>query len=77
MCCCFPIPFYTAGVFALVVGGLLWKKATKEGAFAGLAGGLLFVVLGMNGFSIFGIPSDIMSCLFSVIIFRSSFIIHL
>lgn len=60
---------YTAGVFAPVVGGLLWKKATKEGAFAGLAGGLLFVVLGMNGFSVFGVPSDIMSCFFSVIIF--------
>lgn len=60
---------YTAGVFAPVVGGLLWKKATKEGAYAGLIGGLAFVILGMNGFSVFGIPSDITSCLFSVIIF--------
>ena len=34
-----------------------------------MAGGLLFVVLGMNGFSVFGVPSDIMSCFFSVIIF--------
>lgn len=60
---------YTAGVFAPVVGGLLWKKATKEGAFAGLFGGLLFVVLGVSGFAVFGIPSDITSCFFSVAIF--------
>ena len=60
---------YTAGVFAPVVGGLLWKKATKEGAFAGLFGGLFFVILGMNGFAVMGIPSDIMSCFFSVFVF--------
>ncbi len=60
---------YTAGVFAPVVGGLLWKGATKAGAFAGLIGGLVFAFLGMNGFSVLGIPSDILSCLFSVIFF--------
>ena len=60
---------YTAGVFAPVVGGLLWKKATKQGAFAGLFGGLFFVILGMTGFSVMGIPSDIISCFFSIIIF--------
>lgn len=54
---------FTAGVFSPVVAGLLWKKATKIGAFAGLFSGLAFVALGWSGFSFFGIPSDIASSL--------------
>ena len=42
---------FTAGVFSPVVAGLLWKKATKIGAFAGLFSGLAFVALGWSGFS--------------------------
>ena len=57
---------FTAGVFSPVVAGLLWKKATKIGAFAGLFSGLAFVVLGWSGFSFFGIPSDIASSLLSL-----------
>lgn len=57
---------FTAGVFSPVVAGLLWKKATKAGAFAGLFSGLAFVVLGWSGFSFFGIPSDIASSLLSL-----------
>lgn len=59
---------FTAGVFSPVVAGLLWKKATKAGAFAGLFSGLLFVVMGWCGFSFFGIPSDIASSLLSLIV---------
>lgn len=59
---------FTAGVFAPVVAGLLWKKATKAGAFAGLFSGLAFVFLGWGGFSFFGIPSDIASSLLSVVV---------
>lgn len=59
---------FTAGVFAPVVCGLLWKKATRQGAFAGLLGGLLFVALGWNGVSFLGIPVDIASSLLSVVI---------
>ncbi len=59
---------FTAGVFAPVVAGLLWKKATKAGAFAGLFSGLAFVFLGWSGFSFFGIPSDIASSLLSVVV---------
>ena len=57
---------FTAGVFSPVVAGLLWKKATKIGAFAGLFSGLAFVALGWSGFSFFGIPSDIASSLLSL-----------
>ena len=59
---------FTAGVFAPVVCGLMWKKATKAGAYAGLISGLVFVALGWSGFSFFGIPSDIASSLLSVIV---------
>lgn len=59
---------FTAGVFSPVVAGLLWKKATKIGAFAGLFSGLAFVALGWGGFSFFGIPSDIASSLLSLVV---------
>lgn len=59
---------FTAGVFSPVVCGLLWKKATKEGAYAGLISGLVFVAMGWSGFSFFGIPSDIASSLLSVVV---------
>lgn len=59
---------FTAGVFAPVVAGLLWKKATKAGAFAGLFSGLAFVALGWSGFSFFGIPSDIASSLLALVV---------
>jgi SSS family solute:Na+ symporter len=59
---------FTAGVFAPVVVGLLWKKATKAGAFAGLISGLGFVVLGNLGVSLFGIPTDIASSLLAVVV---------
>lgn len=59
---------FTAGVFSPVVAGLLWKKATKIGAFAGLFSGLAFVALGWSGFSFFGLPSDIASSLLSLVV---------
>lgn len=59
---------FTAGVFAPVVCGLLWKKATRQGAFAGLLGGLFFVALGWHGVSFLGIPVDIASSLLSVVL---------
>lgn len=59
---------FTAGVFAPVAVGLMWKKATKAGAFAGLFSGLFFVALGWCGVSFFGIPTDIASSLLSVVV---------
>ena len=59
---------FTAGVFSPVVAGLLWKKATKAGAFAGLFSGLIFVALGWSGVSFFGIPTDIASSLLSLLV---------
>lgn len=59
---------FTAGVFSPVVAGLMWKKATKAGAFAGLISGLVFVAMGWAGVSFFGIPTDIASSLLSVVV---------
>ena len=59
---------FTAGVFSPVVCGLLWKKATRAGAYAGLFSGLLFVILGWSGVSFLGIPIDIASSLLSVLV---------
>ena len=40
---------YTAGVFVPVVLGLLWKRATKEGALAGMIAGSIVAILGVTG----------------------------
>lgn len=40
---------YTSGVFVPLILGLYWKRATKEGALAGMAAGSLVAVLGAAG----------------------------
>ncbi|WP_088885144.1 sodium:solute symporter family protein [Thermococcus gorgonarius] len=40
---------YTSGVFVPLVLGLYWKRATKEGALAGMLAGSLVAVLGAAG----------------------------
>jgi len=40
---------YTAGVFIPLVLGLLWKRATKEGALAGMISGTIVAILGITG----------------------------
>ncbi|AMQ19498.1 sodium transporter [Thermococcus peptonophilus] len=40
---------YTSGVFVPLVLGLYWKRATKEGALAGMVAGSLVAVLGAAG----------------------------
>ncbi len=40
---------YTSGVFIPLVLGIYWKRATKEGALAGMAAGSLTAVLGITG----------------------------
>ena len=40
---------YTAGVFIPVVLGLLWKRATREGALAGMIAGSAVAILGITG----------------------------
>lgn len=40
---------YTSGVFVPLVLGIYWRRATKEGALAGMAAGSLTAVLGVTG----------------------------
>ncbi|ASJ07668.1 sodium transporter [Thermococcus pacificus] len=40
---------YTSGVFVPLVLGLYWKRATKEGALAGMVAGSLVAILGAAG----------------------------
>ncbi len=46
---------YTSGVFVPLVLGLLWKRATKEGAVAGMIAGFIASLAGIMGF----IPAEI------------------
>lgn len=46
--------FMNAGALVMVVGGLFWKKGTKEGAIASAIAGMLFV--GLNRFGIVTLP---------------------
>lgn len=40
---------YTSGVFVPLILGLYWKRATKEGALAGIVAGSLVSILGISG----------------------------
>lgn len=61
---------YTAGVFIPVIGGVIWKRATKEGALAGLIAGAVLAIIGIIGsLDIAGIPVEIYSALVSLILF--------
>ena len=46
--------FMNAGALVMVIGGLYWKKATKEGAIASAIVGMLFV--GLNRWGIVSLP---------------------
>ncbi|MGB4096275.1 MAG: sodium:solute symporter family protein, partial [Acetomicrobium sp.] len=61
---------YTAGVFVPVIGGFLWKGATKEGALASLIIGSILALWGIiGGVSLFGAPVEIFAALISLIVF--------
>jgi len=46
---------YTSGVFVPLVLGLVWKRATKEGAVAGMIAGFIASLMGIMGY----IPAEI------------------
>jgi SSS family solute:Na+ symporter len=61
---------YTAGVFVPVIGGVLWKSATRAGALASLLGGSIVALWGiLTKADIFGAPAEIYAALISLVIF--------
>lgn len=60
---------YTSGVFIPVVGGFLWKGATKQGAMSALIVGTVIAVSSIAGISFFGIPTEIFSGMVCLIVF--------
>lgn len=66
--CVHSYTLYTAGAFCPIVLGVLWKKATKEGAFAGLFVGVILAVAGISGFSLAGIPTILLGGISSLVV---------
>jgi len=63
---------YTAGILVPVLGGVLWKGATKTGALAAIAAGSTVALIGMTtGLEIAGIPTEVYSALVSAVVFVS------
>ncbi len=61
---------YTAGVFVPVMGGVLWPRATREGALAGMIGGSLTALAGiLSGVDLGGVPTEIYAALVSAVLF--------
>ena len=61
---------YSAGVFIPVIGGVLWKSATKQGALASLIVGSIVALLGiLTKANIFGAPAEIYAALVSLAVF--------
>ena len=66
--CFYAYYIYTSGVFCPIVFGVFWKKATKQGAIAGLlAGGLFMMYALLTGFSVAGIGGELLSGIVSAI----------
>lgn len=61
---------YSAGVFVPVMGGVIWKSATREGALASLIIGSIVALWGiLTKANIFGAPVEIYAALISLVIF--------
>jgi len=61
---------YSAGVFVPVMGGVLWKSATREGALASIIVGSIVALWGiLTKANILGAPSEIYAALISLIVF--------
>ncbi len=64
--CTYSYYLYTGGVFAPIVFGVLWKKATREGAISGLVIGCVFTILSVTGIlSLGGLPGELFSGIIS------------
>lgn len=61
---------YSAGVFIPVIGGIVWKRATRAGALSSLVIGSAVALWGiLSGADIFGAPVEIYAALVSLVIF--------
>lgn len=61
---------YSAGVFIPVIGGVLWRSATREGALASLVVGSVVALWGIvTGADVFGVPAEIYAALVSLAVF--------
>jgi SSS family solute:Na+ symporter len=61
---------YSAGVFIPVMGGVLWKSATRQGALASLIIGSIVALWGiLTSANIFGVPAEIYAALVSLAVF--------
>jgi SSS family solute:Na+ symporter len=61
---------YTAGVLVPVLGGVLWKRGTREGALAAILAGSIVALAGLTtGFKIQGIPVEIYAALVSAAVY--------
>ncbi len=61
---------YTAGVFVPLLGGVLWPRATRAGALAGMIGGSLAALAGiLSGADLGGVPTEIYAALVSAVLF--------
>jgi SSS family solute:Na+ symporter len=61
---------YTAGVLVPVLGGVLWRGATRTGALAAIGAGSAVALTGMiTGLEIAGVPTEVYSALVSAVVF--------
>lgn len=61
---------YTAGIFAPVLGGLVWSGGTRAGALAAVGAGCAVAVTGIaTGWEVVGIPTEVSAALISAFCF--------
>lgn len=61
---------YSAGVFIPVIGGVLWKAGSRNGALASLIIGSVAALWGiLSNANIFGAPVEIYAALVSLLVF--------
>jgi SSS family solute:Na+ symporter len=61
---------YTAGILVPVLGGVVWKRATRAGAIAAVLAGSAVALTGLlTDTSVYGIPTEIYSALVSLLVF--------
>lgn len=61
---------YSAGILVPVLGGVLWKRATRAGALSAAVAGAAVAVFGLaTGVHVAGIPTEIYSAAVSAVVF--------
>jgi SSS family solute:Na+ symporter len=61
---------YSAGVLVPVIGGVVWKRATRAGAISSALAGAAVAVVGLStGLEVGGVPTEITGALASAIVF--------